>query len=112
MAPVWFIGTWEYQSCDPKNILCLVKDFTFNVNGTYAIDAYPPARHRGNYKMKSFTATEAVLDLSNQKGDWAPWKPQIKLTFDVAKNTITIDGEGPYTKSLDVKSDHFEPNEH
>ncbi|EKD42109.1 MAG: hypothetical protein ACD_73C00326G0001 [uncultured bacterium] len=111
LVPTWYLGGWEYQSCDDKNITCLVKDFSFNKDGTYAIDAYPPVRHRGHYKVNTLTETEAVLNLSHQTGDWSPWKPQIKLVWDSAKQTMTIDGEGPYHKYLNVKTNYREPNE-
>ncbi len=116
VVPVWYLGGWEYQSCDSKNIMCMVKDISFNLDGTYGIDAYPPARHRGKYVVesimeKSVTESEAVLRLSNQTGDWAPWKSQIKIVYNPQKNTLTIDGEGPYSKLADIRPKHREPNE-
>lgn len=96
--PAWFLGTWQYSSCDEQKIMCQVKNFTFKSDNTYEIKAYPEAHHEGRYQIaEGLTETKATLKLSHQKGDWAPWKSQIIVTHSDLGDTITIDGEGPYS---------------
>jgi hypothetical protein len=73
-----------------KGQLGAVKEmaFTFNADGTYALDGNPNGADKGTYTVDEATST---LITTNSKGT----KKEIKVSFNKERLVFPIPGEGP-----------------
>ncbi len=90
-------GSWEASGDLGEGHSWFLK-WTFN-NGTFSVDGYPPLQQTGHYRVKSSIGSTLTIELTDQKGDWPTDDRTITILIDHGTNTMTIDNQGPFTKT-------------
>ncbi len=92
----FLVGEWTYGEDAPDSSLGFQKWWTFNSDGTFVLTAYPELNQTGKYKILDQTDTSITIELYEQNGDLGTVNSQMSIELG-ASNTLTIDGEGPYS---------------
>ncbi len=93
----WFVGSWDMESGETQENAKII-DYTFQFDGTFRVDGYPPLRHEGKYKTTKLTDSSAELTVLSQKGDLGDRLKTIVIQLNPGGSTITIDGQGPFRR--------------
>jgi hypothetical protein len=89
-------GTWRLTGQnDPKHSWYL--EWTFD-HGKFKLDGYPPLHQSGNYRVLKTEGSKMRLELVDQKGELGTENSEIEIIADQKKGTLTIKGQGPFTK--------------
>jgi hypothetical protein len=89
-------GTWRLTGQnDPQHSWYL--EWTFD-HGKFTLDGYPPLHQTGNYRVLKTEGAKMALELYEQKGELGTENSQIEVVLDRAKGTLTIKGQGPFTR--------------
>ncbi len=101
VMPTWYLGTWNFGSCDATKTICMDRNYSFNPDGSFSINGYPPLKHSGRFRITSITEDQANMELYEQQGDMGSGKTTIHLQFNTEKKSLLIDNEGPYQNKSD-----------
>lgn len=89
-------GTWRLAGQnDPRHSWYL--EWTFD-HGKFDLVGYPPLHQSGNYRILKTEGSKMTLELYDQKGELGTQNSQIEIITDQKKGTLTIKGQGPFTK--------------
>jgi len=73
-------------------------EWTFD-NETFELVGYPPLSQSGKYHMVESKDSTLTLELTDQKGDLPTDDRTIVIVIDSTNNSLTIDNQGPFSRS-------------
>ena len=89
-------GTWRLTGQhDTKHSWYL--EWTFD-QGKFTLQGYPPLSQAGKYRIINTDGNKMTLELYEQSGNFGTENSRIEIEIDKAKDTLTIKGQGPFTR--------------
>ena len=73
-------------------------EWTFN-GGSFEMSGYPPIYQTGQYRVRASESDTITLELYNQEGDLSTDDRAITIVIDSANDQLTIDGQGPFSRT-------------
>jgi hypothetical protein len=89
-------GTWRLTGENDGHAWFL--EWTFG-QGKFNLKGYPPLYQEGKYRMVKTEGNKMTLELYDQQGNFGTENRQIEVIYNKRKNTLMIDGKGPFTRT-------------
>ena len=89
-------GTWRMTG--QNGMYGWFLEWTFD-RGKFNLKGYPPLYQEGKYRIIKTEGDKLTLELYDQKGNFGTDNSQIEVIINKKKNTLTIKGQGPFTRT-------------